>query len=486
MQITEIFPWNVNFETGVPLIDAQHKKLVHLINKLAGHLSKRSDATTLNAVFDELANYAVYHFQSEEAIWQEFLAEDAWELEHKQTHGSFVAEVLNLKAEEGQKSLDEVVEDILKFLTHWLVFHILESDMRMAKAVLTVQSGTPLQQAKENANQEMNGAMKALIESILSMYDGITTQTLALMKEVVARQKVEAKLRLAGKAIESTLDAVCITDADFTIIEVNPSFCEKTEWSLDEVLGKNLNEFKSGLNEERPAAIWEALLQQSHWVGEISSQTKSGALKIELLTLSAVKNTEGLISNYVGIFSDINHLLKKQQKLEKLANHDKLTGLPNRMLLADRLEVSIAHADRNRDYLAVCYLDLDGFKQVNDRFGHQAGDVVLQEISRRLLNVIRNEDTVARLGGDEFVILLGNLDSPEDYKSLLDRVLIEVKQPIPIGGDIAIVGVSIGVTIYPEDNTDADTLMQHADKAMYHAKESGKSAYYLYRHETAF
>lgn len=480
MPVGDIFPWSANFETGIPLIDEQHKKLVQLINKLTCSLSSRSEPSELNAIFAELADYAVYHFQSEEEIWHEFLPDDPWELEHKQTHGRFVEMIQNLRAADTGQSVERVIESIIKYLTHWLVYHILECDMRYAKAVLALQSGDTLEQAKALSN-EGHGAMRALIEAILTMYDGITSQTMALMREAVGREAAEEKLRLSSKAIESTSDAICITNADFIIVEVNPSFCKNTGLVLEDVLGRDLKSIKSGLLEEKASVIWDAMHQQGHWVGEVNSETQTDRRKVELLTLSVVKNVDGSISNYVAIFSNISHLLNKQRHLERLANHDKLTGLPNRLLLTERLTESMAHVDKNTNYLAVCYLDLDGFKEVNDRFGHHAGDVVLQEVSRRLLNIVRDEDTVARLGGDEFVLLLGRLNRPEDYKGFLDRLLTEVHQPIQIGREVASVGASVGVTIYPSDNSEPETLLQHADKAMYHAKESGKSTYSLYQ-----
>lgn len=303
MQVIEIFPWNESFKTGVLSIDLQHKRLVELINLLACHLSSRSDAPTLNALFDELADYAVYHFREEEAIWYKYLPEDALELEHKHTHGSFVAEILSLKVGEEGQSTDLVIEGILKFLTHWLVCHILENDMRMSKIVLAVQAGKTLQQAKDSAHFEMNGAMSALVGSILTMYDGITAQTLALMKEVVARQNAEDKLLLAGKAIESTLDAVCITDADFNIVDVNPSFYESTEFNYDEIVGQNLRVLKPELNGEKFSVMLNKLNANGHWIGEVKSPTKDIPSKVELLTLSSAKDAHGIIKNYIAIFS---------------------------------------------------------------------------------------------------------------------------------------------------------------------------------------
>jgi diguanylate cyclase (GGDEF)-like protein/hemerythrin-like metal-binding protein/PAS domain S-box-containing protein len=191
MYSVEVFPWNKNFETGVPQIDVQHRRLVELLNVLAGHLAYQSDAPTLNTVFNDLAEYAIYHFQEEESVWHAFFPEDAWETKHKNDHRRFLTTVNRIMAGKNIRPLDQVLEDILTFLTQWLAFHILDTDMRMAKVVLAVQSGIPLNQAKEQADQEMSGATKVLIESILSMFDALSSRTMQLAKEVVERKKAE-------------------------------------------------------------------------------------------------------------------------------------------------------------------------------------------------------------------------------------------------------------------------------------------------------
>ncbi|MFI3156748.1 MAG: EAL domain-containing protein [Methylococcaceae bacterium] len=191
MYSVEVFPWNKNFETGVPQIDVQHQRLVELLNVLAGHLAYQSDVPTLNNVFNDLAEYAIYHFQEEEAIWHAFFPEDAWETKHKNDHRRFLTTVNRIMGEKTLRPLDQVIEEILTFLTQWLAFHILDTDMRMAKVVLAVQSGIPLIQAKEQADQEMSGAMKVLIETMLSMFDALSSRTMQLAKEVIERQKAE-------------------------------------------------------------------------------------------------------------------------------------------------------------------------------------------------------------------------------------------------------------------------------------------------------
>ncbi|HEY8037436.1 MAG TPA: EAL domain-containing protein [Methylobacter sp.] len=191
MYSVEVFPWNKNFEVGVPLIDEQHQKLVDLLNVLAGHLAYQSDIPTLNNVFNDLAEYAIYHFQAEESIWHAFFPEDAWETKHKDDHRRFLATVNRIMGGKTIRPLDQVIEEILTFLTQWLAFHILDTDMRMAKVVLAVQSGIPLNQAKKQADQEMSGAMKVLIETMLSMYDALSSRTMQLAKEVIEREKAE-------------------------------------------------------------------------------------------------------------------------------------------------------------------------------------------------------------------------------------------------------------------------------------------------------
>jgi len=187
MQSPDIFPWNENFATGIPIIDEQHRQLVYLINLLASHLTDQSDLTALNDVFNQLAEYADYHFQTEERIWHEYFPGDSWETSHKKTHESFIESVINLKAEEKTKSFHEVVEDALLFLTQWLAYHILYTDMRMAKVALRIQSGASFVSAKQ-AEPEMESGIKLLIQNILQMYESLASRTLELSREINVRQ----------------------------------------------------------------------------------------------------------------------------------------------------------------------------------------------------------------------------------------------------------------------------------------------------------
>ena len=479
----EVFPWNNSFETGIPQIDEQHKRLINLLNLLASHLAYQSDMLVLDNIFKELAEYTIYHFKSEGKIWQQYFGkDDEWELQHQKEHNSFITEVLKLKEEENQKTFNDIVEDLLSFLTHWLAFHIVDSDKRMSKVVLAIKNANlSLELAKQEAELEMSGSIKTLIDIILTMYDSLSTRTLQLVREVTERQKAEEKLRLTANVFNNTLDAICITDHEFQVIEANPSFYQVTDLYEEGVMGKNLCLLKSGLLEQKEIDIfWESLNKSGHWSGVIHSYPKKGKVEIEWLTLSAVKNDQEIITNYVAIFSNVSYLINKQQSLEKMAHHDMLTGLPNRSLLHDRLKMAIAHAERTQTMLAICYIDLDGFKAVNDQLGHVAGDELLQETARRFLKAIRHQDTIARLGGDEFIILLGDLQHIEDHSKILDQILEDISQPLKIKDTKVTISASIGVTLFPQDDGDPDALLHHADQAMYEAKKQGKSRVCLY------
>jgi diguanylate cyclase (GGDEF)-like protein/hemerythrin-like metal-binding protein/PAS domain S-box-containing protein len=479
---SDIFPWNDNFQTGLSIIDNQHRKLVEMLNKLASHLAYGVDTLELNMVFMELTDYAQYHFKTEEGVWRKYLPVDELTTEHAKTHHSFLAEVLNLRGKQNSLATEQVIEEIVIFLTHWLAFHILETDKHMAKIVLSIQKGLPLDEAKDKARMEMSGALRVLIETILNMYDTLSTRTLQLMREVVERQRAEEKLRLSRKVIDSTLEAIFITDENGMVIDTNPSFCLDVQLEHEQIIGKDIRQLKPGLfSQNKSDEIWKSAAESGHWAGETVGRDAGGEIEGAWLALSSIKDNQGVISHYVGVVSSITHLVKRQQILEVEANHDALTGLPNRRLLQDRLSQAITHSHRDGRMMALFYLDLDGFKQINDTLGHDAGDDVLRLIAGRLSKVLRGQDTVVRLGGDEFVLLLGDLESEESAVQLLNRLLKDIAQPMAIHGKPAEVSASIGVTFYPRDQSTPDQLLKHADEAMLTAKREGKSRYHFYK-----
>ncbi len=481
IEAIDIFPWNENFETGITEIDKQHKVIVSIINEMANHLCNHSDIDTLDKIFDKLTEYASYHFESEERIWQQYLPQDSYFKKHQDSHNQFLSSIRKIKAGETSNPIQKVNENILYFLTHWLEAHILDSDMRMSKMILAIESGLSIENAKQQAEKEMSNMMNVMFDTTLSMYDHLRTRTLELKREINQRKKAETKLRLASCVFDNTLEAICITDANSFIIDANPSFYQSTGYLENEVIGQHITKLKSGLKDKQLiASIWRQLKKNNHWSGEVHSRNKEGELQAEWLALSTIRNEHNTIINYIGIFSNISRLIKNQLKLEHIAHHDVLTGLPNRLLLADRLEQSIALARRNNELFAVCYLDLDGFKTINDQYGHATGDLLLSEIAQRIKIITRGSDTAARVGGDEFVIILNELTSPEGCKELINRLLEEIAHPIEIDNIKHKITASIGVAICPNDSNDPETLLQLADKAMYQAKRSGKSRYQLY------
>jgi len=474
--VLDVFPWNANFETGIPEVDEQHKKLVHLLNVLASHLAFQSAAPKLEAVFQELAEYAQFHFVSEEAVWQPWLGGDASYASHARVHASFMDEVVRLKQAQAALPLEQVLENILSFLTHWLAFHILDEDMRMAKAVLALRDGYSLAEAKRMVDAQMTGAMSVLIKTILDMYDALSKRTLQLAREMAERQRAQEKLRLAANVVENTLDAICITDSSCRIIEANPSFYESTGLTADAVIGRLLHEVKTGLADEPVARVLPTLNQEyAHWSGQVANRLASGAVEYEWLTLSVVMEEEGVVRNYVAVFSNITHLIRHQRRLERIAHHDALTGLPNRLLLKDRLQQAVARAHRLHEHVTVGFIDLDGFKQVNDLLGHAAGDDLLKTVANRLQTCLRAHDTVARLGGDEFVLILTELKASQDAQPLMERALAELQLPIDLGGVPVRISASIGASGYPVHSQDVDELLSKADNAMYSAKRAGKA-----------
>ncbi|PPD33688.1 MAG: hypothetical protein CTY19_07025 [Methylomonas sp.] len=299
--------------------------------------------------------------------------------------------------------------------------------------------------------------------------------------DITERKQSEAKIKLAASVFTSAREGILITDANNNIIETNETFSEITGYSREEVVGKNPSIFKSGLQSaDFYKAMWQELHENNHWTGEIWNRRKSGEVYAEILTISAVQDAAGKIQHYVALFTDITPMKEHEQQLEHIAHYDALTNLPNRVLLADRLKQAILQTERRKYQLAVIYLDLDGFKTVNDTHGHDTGDDLLIIISQRMKEALREGDTLARIGGDEFVAVLVDLEQTADCELVLNRLLDAASSPAIINEVELHVSASIGVTFYPQDYVDADQLMRHADQAMYIAKQSGKNCYHLF------
>jgi len=314
------------------------------------------------------------------------------------------------------------------------------------------------------------------------------TQTILLLKSLATRtvielelQESEKKLKLSARVFSDTNEGIYITDSKGIIIDANPAFAEITGFSYEEIIGENPRILSSGQQEPQfYTEMWEAINKQGHWQGEIWNRKKSGEIYAELLTISSIKDEKGDVMNYVGISSDITRTKEQQKELELMAHYDVLTKLPNRALFYDRFLQAVAHSKRTGTLLAVCFLDLDNFKPVNDTYGHNVGDQLLIKVAERIKSNIREEDTVSRQGGDEFTLLLGGLDSFPPCEKMVARMLGELAKPYQIDDQIIDISASLGVTLYPQDSDDIDMLIRHADQAMYQAKLAGKNRYHVY------
>jgi len=300
--------------------------------------------------------------------------------------------------------------------------------------------------------------------------------------DITERKQTEEKLRLVASVFSHAREGITITTVDGTIIDVNDAFTRITGYTRDEVLGRNPRILSSGRQSKAfYVAMWRDLIDKGHWSGEIWNRRKDGEVYVGIQTISAVSDAQGKTQHYVALFADITPIKEHERQLEQIAHYDVLTTLPNRVLLADRLRQAMAQSLRRDQRLAVAYLDLDGFKAVNDRFGHDTGDKLLITLATRMAQVLREGDTLGRLGGDEFIAIL--IDLPEVAASLplLGRLLAAAAQPVKIGDFTLQVSASIGVTFYPQpEDVDADQLLRQADQAMYQAKLAGKNRFHLF------
>lgn len=303
--------------------------------------------------------------------------------------------------------------------------------------------------------------------------------------DVTQQKALEQAQREATTVFESSYEGLMVVNADGLIAKVNPAFVRITGYAPEEVIGQSPRILSSGRQDtEFYRQMWDAIAKQDFWQGEIWNRRKSGEIYAELLSISVVRGSTGAVEHYVAVFSDISRIKAHEAELDRIAHYDPLTGVPNRRLLADRLAQAIARTARSEMSLAVCYLDLDGFKLVNDHHGHPGGDQLLVGVAEHLKKVLRSEDTLARLGGDEFVLLLADIVSPEECSIILERVLTAVASPVQIDGHAVSVSASIGVSLYPLDHADADTLLRHADQAMYQAKNARKNRFHLFDPES--
>ena len=302
-----------------------------------------------------------------------------------------------------------------------------------------------------------------------------------MIRDISPRKLAEQALYLSAQVVEHAREAIVVMNAQQRVVSMNPAYSELSGFSRDDMLGKTFI-----MHRTEPDAlaffahVWEEVDANGYWQGDILAQRKDGQRYPAWLSLTAIRDPQGQLSNYLAILSDISERKKSEEHTRHLAEHDFLTDLPNRVLLLDRLSLALAAARRKLSMLAILYLDLDHFKHINDSMGHHVGDLLLKEVARRLVRCVRGVDTVSRHGGDEFVIILAEVGGIDQAAHVAASLLHAVTQVYQLGDYELHVSTSIGVAIFPSDGETIDSLLHNADVAMYHAKEGGRNNFQFF------
>jgi diguanylate cyclase (GGDEF)-like protein/PAS domain S-box-containing protein len=316
--------------------------------------------------------------------------------------------------------------------------------------------------------------------------DGITQQVFCMEVDITARKQVEANLAQAARVFENAHEAIIVMDAEYRVQAVNHAFTVITGFDAADIIGSTMASLPWGKGENGSGfyeSIWSQLDGHERWQGELPAVRKNGEPYAAWVALTTIRDPHGEASSYMAMLSDISERKRVEEQVRHHAEHDVLTGLPNRALFLDRMHHALATWRRQRDSFAVLFLDLDRFKAINDNNGHQTGDAVLREVAARLRGCVRRVDTISRLGGDEFVVLLADIGGVDQAAHVANAVMQAVSRPIEVAGHSLSLSASIGVSICPTDGIDVDTLMHHADVAMYHAKENGRSSFRFFSPE---
>ncbi len=315
-----------------------------------------------------------------------------------------------------------------------------------------------------------------LHKATFTRQDGSIGGIVGVMLDITERKQLEVRVQQAATVFDSTADGVTITAPDGCILAVNRAFTEITGYTEAEALGHNPRLLRSGYHDDAfYRRMWATITRDGRWQGELWNKRKDGRVFPQWLTITAVKNQSGQVIHYVGVFSDTSAIKKAQEQIDHQAQHDPLTGLPNRLRLEDRLHRATQRACSDHTSFALLFINLDRFKSINDTFGHHLGDRVLCKIAERLSRLTRASDTLARLGGDEFLIILEDIAQPAEAVRLAEQILKNLRDcPVTLEQDFYI-GASIGISLFPQDGDDASTLIRNADVAMYRAKERGRN-----------
>jgi diguanylate cyclase (GGDEF)-like protein/PAS domain S-box-containing protein len=335
----------------------------------------------------------------------------------------------------------------------------------------------------ERPFEKPDGQQAYLLATYIPDFDSksVVIGFFVLMNDITLLKKSEVELKLAASVFDSISEGIMIIGADETVVSVNSAFTDITGYAAEEMMGRVPRVLDAAHHE--PAefeAMRTALESTSHWEGEVWERRKDGESYMAWQSISMIRGADGKAARYVSVFSDNTARWKTNERTKHLALHDPLTGLPNRRLLLERLDQSMARAQREGRHLALFFVDLDGFKSINDQWGHAAGDEVLKFVANTLLDTLRTTDTVARLGGDEFVLLLENPANQEEVANLAERVIAAIQLPPSLQQTDSRIGASIGIAMLGAHAKSVGQLMKSADSAMYAAKAAGKSRFLFF------
>ena len=381
------------------------------------------------------------------------------------------------------KSVAHVPADFLStvYQTIWLKITLVSALLLSLLAFISWKLTTAWSKhaVAEDEVRQLNFGLEQLVAERTQELQSKVTE---LDTEIFERKAAQEELQLAAGVFTHALEGIMITTPDATIIDVNDAFTRITGYSREDAIGQNPRILNSGRQgPDYFVAMWHSLINDGYWFGEVWNRRKNGELFVEMQTVSAVRDAQGKVSQYISLFSDITDRKEHESQLEHIAHFDALTNLPNRVLLADRLQQATAQAQRRGQRLAVAYLDLDGFKAINDQHGHATGDQMLISLAKRMKEALREGDTLARMGGDEFVAVLIDLADTSASVPLLDRMLSAAALPVQVGDLMLQVSASLGVTFYPQaHDIEPDQLLRQADQAMYQAKLAGKNRYQIF------
>lgn len=302
-----------------------------------------------------------------------------------------------------------------------------------------------------------------------------------IIEDLTVEKAAREQLQLARKIFEVNSEAIMVTDAENCIVQVNAAFEKITGYEASEVMGRDPKVLGSGRHDAAFFKnMWQALVDRGHWTGEIWDRRKDGSEYPKWVRVDTIRDAGGCISHYVTVFSDISERKANEERIRHLAQHDALTGLPNRFTLAAHLEHALARAERSGEKVGLMFIDLDNFKNINDTLGHHIGDRLLCEVARRISRAVRKSDIVARIGGDEFVVVLESTKVETDEGFVAQKIIDQLADSVTIDGNVLHTTPSIGLAIFPEDGENAEELMKNADVAMYHAKSAGRNNYQFY------